>query len=138
MIYLVAEGHAQRVSYTPPSFGPGTSPPAEGTVAGFSGFRVRAPLNRAEDFDEFAVFQGASYFRAVARGQEYGLSARGLALNTAQARGKSFRSFAPSGSNAPTPRPASWWSMRSWTAPAPLGPIAGPYVRAIRRSWMSN
>ena len=137
MIYLVAEGHAQRVSYTRPlHLCPGTSPPAEGTVAGFSGFRVRAPLNRAED-DEFAVFQGASYFRAVARGQEYGLSARGLALNTAHAR-EEFPFFRTFWIERPHPRPASWWSMRSWTAPAPLGPIAGPYVRAIRRSWMSN
>jgi periplasmic glucans biosynthesis protein len=95
MISLVAEGHAQRVSYTPDlfTFGPGVSPPAEGTVAGFSGFRVRAPLHRAEDFDEFAVFQGASYFRAVAKGQGYGLSARGLALNTATSSGEEFPFF---------------------------------------------
>ena len=62
-------------------------------MAGFAGFRLRAPINRAEDFDEFAVFQGASYFRAVAKGQGYGLSARGLALNTAEASGEEFSFF---------------------------------------------
>ena len=32
--------------------------------------------------DEIAAFNGASYFRALGRGHSYGLSARGLALNT--------------------------------------------------------
>jgi glucans biosynthesis protein len=49
---------------------------------GFSGVRFRYPLNRPGIWDEFAVFQGASYFRAVARGTIYGLSARGLAIGT--------------------------------------------------------
>ena len=40
--------------------------------------------------DEFLVFQGASYFRAVARGQLYGLSARGLAVRTARREGEEF------------------------------------------------
>ncbi len=66
---------------------------SEKAVTDFSGFRLRAPLNRAEHFDEFVVFQGASYFRAVAKGQEYGLSARGLALKTGDARGEEFPFF---------------------------------------------
>ena len=90
MIYLVAEGHAQRVSYTPDlfTFGPGRHRlrRAQWRVLWLPG---AGSSHRAEDFDEFAVFQGASHFRAVARGQEYGLSARGLALNTAHgARGR--------------------------------------------------
>jgi glucans biosynthesis protein len=44
-------------------------------------------------FDEIAVFQGASYFRAVSRGQVYGLSARGLAIDTAQPTGEEFPLF---------------------------------------------
>ncbi len=55
--------------------------PAEGT--GFSGFRLLGELEVPDLFQEYAVFQGASYFRAIGRGQTYGLSARGLALNTA-------------------------------------------------------
>ncbi|MEO6186291.1 MAG: glucan biosynthesis protein, partial [Steroidobacteraceae bacterium] len=42
---------------------------------------------------EFIVFQGASYFRAVGQGQVYGLSARGLALRTADAGGEEFPAF---------------------------------------------
>jgi glucans biosynthesis protein len=61
--------------------------------AGYSGFRVRAPLNGSGLSDEFLVFQGASYFRGVARGQSYGLSARGLAVLTARPEGEEFPVF---------------------------------------------
>lgn len=60
---------------------------------GFSGFRLRAPLNRPDVMDEFCVFQGASYFRAVARGTLYGISARGLAIGTGSAEGEEFPLF---------------------------------------------
>lgn len=60
---------------------------------GYSGFRLRAPLNRPDVLDEFVVFQGASYFRAVARGMIYGLSARGLAVDTAAPEGEEFPRF---------------------------------------------
>jgi glucans biosynthesis protein len=39
------------------------------------------------------VFQGASYFRSLGRDQSYGLSARGLALNTAAPEGEEFPVF---------------------------------------------
>jgi glucans biosynthesis protein len=60
---------------------------------GYAGFRVRYPLNRSEVFDEVIVFLGASYFRAVGRGQSYGLSARGLAINTGLATPEEFPRF---------------------------------------------
>ncbi|MFD1881895.1 glucan biosynthesis protein [Paracoccus pacificus] len=60
---------------------------------GWSGFRLRAPLNRPDFMDEFVVFQGASYFRAVARGTIYGLSARGLAIGTGSSAGEEFPLF---------------------------------------------
>src|SRR4051812_5316719 len=62
-------------------FGTLAGPPPEGKVMGFSGFRINGPINRPNVFDEIAVFQGASYFRAVSKGQVYGLSARGLAID---------------------------------------------------------
>jgi glucans biosynthesis protein len=55
--------------------------PEDGT--GFAGFRLLGEVEVENRFQEYAVFQGASYFRAIGRGQAYGLSARGLALNTA-------------------------------------------------------
>ena len=64
-----------------------------GAPYGFSGFRVHGPINRPDYFDEYVVFQGASYFRAVGRGQVYGLSARGLAIDTARPGGEEFPIF---------------------------------------------
>lgn len=49
---------------------------------GFSGFRIHAPINRRDYYDEFLVFQGASYFRGLGKGHRYGLSARALSLHT--------------------------------------------------------
>lgn len=49
---------------------------------GFAGFRAHYPLNRNDYKDEVAVFLGASYFRALGKGLRYGLSARGLAIDT--------------------------------------------------------
>jgi periplasmic glucans biosynthesis protein len=48
----------------------------------YSGFKIHHPINSKEHTDEFVVFQGASYFRVVSKGQVYGLSARGLGINT--------------------------------------------------------
>jgi glucans biosynthesis protein len=60
---------------------------------GFAGFRIHYPLNRADYSDELAVFLGASYFRALGKDMHYGLSARGLAVNTAEAGGEEFPAF---------------------------------------------
>jgi glucans biosynthesis protein len=60
---------------------------------GFSGFRLHGTLNRSDIYDEIASFQGASYFKAVGRGQQFGLSARGLAINTARPGGEEFPLF---------------------------------------------
>lgn len=56
--------------------------PAGWPKLGFAGFRIHYPLNSDKYKDELAVFLGASYFRALGQGQRYGLSARGLALDT--------------------------------------------------------
>jgi periplasmic glucans biosynthesis protein len=60
---------------------------------GFAGFRVHYPLNRPDYADELIVFVGASYFRALAKGLVYGLSARGLAIDTAASSGEEFPYF---------------------------------------------
>lgn len=60
---------------------------------GYSGFRVHYPLNMESYKDEAVVFQGASYFRLLGSGQTYGLSARGLAIDTALPTGEEFPSF---------------------------------------------
>ena len=65
--------------------------PPEGT--GFAGLRLRGEVETRGLFQEYAVFQGASYFRAIGRGHGYGISARGLALNTGEPGGEEFPVF---------------------------------------------
>ncbi len=60
---------------------------------GFAGLRIRYPLNKKNQMDDVAVFLGASYFRAVAKHEVYGLSARGLAIDTGLDSGEEFPYF---------------------------------------------
>jgi len=94
-INLVSEGTSRHVLFSPDLFDYGALVPRPVPVddIGFSGFRLHGPLNRPDYNDEFAVFQGASYFRAIGAGQSYGLSARGLAIMTAEPEGEEFPSF---------------------------------------------
>jgi glucans biosynthesis protein len=94
-IALVEDGSAHHLAYRPDFFTTGQvmkSPLPQGDI-GFSGFRILAPINRATVFDEVAVFQGASYLRAVGAHESYGLSARGLANKTADPDGEEFPAF---------------------------------------------
>jgi len=94
-LFVVADGRARKLAYQPElfSFGERVKRPAIEQDLGFSGFRLHHPLNRPDYYDEVAVFQGASYFRAVGRGHVYGLSARGLSLNTGDGAGEEFPFF---------------------------------------------
>lgn len=60
---------------------------------GFAGFRLSTPLNRPDVLDEVISFLGASYFRALGRGHQYGKSARGLAINAGLPTGEEFPYF---------------------------------------------
>ncbi len=60
---------------------------------GYAGFRVHYPLNNPAVQDEIVVFLGASYFRLLGPGHAYGLSARGLAVNTIGAQREEFPDF---------------------------------------------
>ena len=93
-MFEVAEGRARPILYRPEMFeyGPDVKRP-EGNELGLAGFRLHAPINRPDYFDEVAVFLGGSYFRGVGKGLLYGLSARGLALNTADPAGEEFPAF---------------------------------------------
>jgi len=94
-IHIVENGKAKRLDYDTSlfDFGPAEKRTIPEGVGGFSGFRLHAPMMRPDIFEEFLVFQGASYFRSRAKGQTYGLSARGLAIDTAQAGGEEFPAF---------------------------------------------
>ncbi len=63
---------------------------ADYTDMGFSGLRIRTRLNAPDIWDDVLVLQGASYFRALAKGTAYGLSARALALGTGGPKPEEF------------------------------------------------
>jgi glucans biosynthesis protein len=93
-IFEVAGGQASKIAYQPENFSFGDTPPTKpGIDLGFAGFRIHAPINTPDYYDEVCVFLGASYFRAVAKGETYGLSARGLSINTGEAKGEEFPQF---------------------------------------------
>ena len=58
---------------------------------GFAGFRILYDLNKPGD--ELGAFLGASYFRLLCRRAVYGLSARGLAVNTGGPGPEEFPAF---------------------------------------------
>lgn len=60
---------------------------------GFSGFRLLSLLPGEQNKSEFAVFQGASYFRAIGAKQWYGASARGLAIDIGLGTPEEFPRF---------------------------------------------
>lgn len=95
LVNLVDHGSVTRIGYSPDLFdyGHNSFPAPLPEDLGFAGIRLHYPLKRDETFEDFAVFLGASYFRAIGLGQVYGLSARGLAIDTGLARAEEFPVF---------------------------------------------
>ena len=105
-MHAVENGEAREVIYSPALFGIPEGHPARRLEAGagFAGFRVMAPDQKT---DWFAAM-GASYFRTSGPYNQYGLSARGLAIDTALPTAEEFPRFsnywlegATPGTNAP-------------------------------------
>jgi periplasmic glucans biosynthesis protein len=92
-INTVQDGRAMPFAFSTGLFDYSPQPVPHVGDVGFAGFRLHAPVNRAEVFDEVCTFLGASYFRAVAKGLNYGLSARGLALGTGEPGAEEFPVF---------------------------------------------
>jgi periplasmic glucans biosynthesis protein len=93
-ISIVDGGAATPVAISPDQFDwsdTGLKAPPKNVA--LAGFRVTYPLNRPDKFDEVIAFLGASYFRAIGRGQFYGASARGLAIDTGIGRPEEFPTF---------------------------------------------
>ena len=91
----IVAGVAREIRFDPQLFdyGKNAIDPKTFRGLGFTGFRVHFPVNNPKYKDEVLVFQGASYFRALGKDQRYGLSARGLAVDTALASGEEFPRF---------------------------------------------
>lgn len=91
----IVNGKVQPVKYFPSFFDYGKNK-LDGSSfrgLGYAGFRLHYPLNSQYYYDELISFLGASYFRALGKGEKYGLSARGLAIDTAVQTGEEFPIF---------------------------------------------
>jgi len=87
-IHAVRDGQARPVKFELRLFDTTDRfPKLDEAGTGFSGIRLLAELEKPGIFQEYAVFQGATYFRAIGTGQNYGLSARGLAIRTTGSEG---------------------------------------------------
>ena len=97
VLYEVADGMATEMRFTTDDFEYlnelAERVPAGAKLPGVAGFRLNNALNRPDKLDELVAFVGASYFRALGRDSAYGLSARGLALNTATNSPEEFPRF---------------------------------------------
>ena len=60
---------------------------------GYSGFKLTYPMGSGEEQNQFLVFAGASYFRGVGADNHFGLSARGIAIDTGLPSGEEVPSF---------------------------------------------
>jgi len=94
-INQVIDGKVEPVDFSPKFFRYPRFDPAllANERLGFAGFRLLYPLAHSKPVDEVIAFVGASYFRALAMGQVYGISARGLAIDTSDCLPEEFPSF---------------------------------------------
>jgi len=91
-INIVSGGMAQRVVYSAQHFdygGTGLDKKLPANL-GFSGFRV---MNGPDSAIDWLAFQGASYFRSAGEENQYGASARGIAVNTTASTKEEFPRF---------------------------------------------
>jgi glucans biosynthesis protein len=95
VVNVVDDSGAHPVPFSPNDFDYGRNDFASRVPQGlgFAGLRIHTPIRTPTYFDEVIVFLGASYFRAVGSNQVFGLSARGLAIDTALPSGEEFPFF---------------------------------------------
>jgi len=93
-VFTIAGDRVAPYAFSPQLFRYGAvAPPAPDASLGFAGMRIHTALNGATSEDELIVFQGASYFRPLARGLAFGLSGRGLAIGTGEPGPEEFPRF---------------------------------------------
>ena len=83
-LHEVTDGQSTPLKFDPALFDYGKQKVPAGTPPppGYAGWRARCHSNSQDYMDEFLVFLGASYLRAIPANSPYGLSARGLSINS--------------------------------------------------------
>src|SRR6201996_3315679 len=92
-MYLIESGQVQELGFDRNMFdysSSGLKPSEVPETLGFAGFRVNYQTDWVRDM---AAFQGASYFRAVDGDMQYGMSQRGLAIDTGMPTPEEFPEF---------------------------------------------
>ena len=92
-MYEVYNGQAREILYEPSMFDydrSGLDPGKLRGKGGFAGFRIQSSINWKADV---TAFLGAAYFRAVGDTRQYGISARGAAINTGMDKPEEFPRF---------------------------------------------
>ncbi len=92
-MYALEGGNARQILFDPTLFDysrSGLKPADIPKTLGFSGFNL---LFHTDWISDRAVFQGASYFRAVDGSGQYGMSQRGLAIDTGLPQPEEFPDF---------------------------------------------
>lgn len=93
-LFTVEDEIVRKVTFDRSKFDYGrVTPPPPNVDLQFSGMRIATGLERPY---EVATFQGATFFRALAKGQNYGAMARALILRPGETRGEEvpfFRAF---------------------------------------------
>lgn len=97
-MHVLADGEASEILYDPSLFEMPADSPARRLPrdTGFAGFRFQESRNGSLDWrrNDWVAFLGASYFRAIGELYQYGLSARGVAVDTVVAdRPEDFPDF---------------------------------------------
>ncbi len=90
-VFIVRDGQSREVLYNDELFNYGQASFARSLPddTGFAGFRVM----RAQNEPDWISFLGASYFRTTGQTKQYGLSARGLAVNIGLPEPEEFPRF---------------------------------------------
>lgn len=85
-IHEFTGAHAQTLRFSQDLFHYGGGEPKKRLPSdlGYAGFRLLHPLNEPNKWDEIGSFLGSSYFRLLGKGQSYGTSARGLAIDSGE------------------------------------------------------
>jgi glucans biosynthesis protein len=92
-LYAVEDGAIRRIAFDRTRFDYGSvNVPANLGDIGYSGFRLSSNFGGGS-WSDFAIVQGATFFRAAARGQNFGTAARALTLRPAETRGEEFPIF---------------------------------------------
>lgn len=91
----IVGGNVQEIPYDPGRFAFGDLhfDREQTSKLGWAGFRVTYPINQPGKDDEIMSVLGASYFRVIGKHQIYGLSGRGLAIDTGLPIAEEFPAF---------------------------------------------